>query len=220
MSNRQGFEPPAVASWVVALFAPIEQSEAMLGDLREEFQAIARADGERIASAWYYRQAAHTAVALAAAPFKSAAVSTVARGFAGILLAWVMASVWNLFEERFVSAVPVYHFVSAGTFWRIADALPWIAAGAIFVRRSRGQSLSAAVMTPFLLWALLETRAARPVLMWVTTPGKHLQGLLAVALTTMLREPMAFALWFLIGAVIGQQWRLRKQPAAFRPSPG
>ena len=220
MSNGSGIEPPRVASWAVELFAPIERSDAMLGDLREEFQAMARIHGGRLAKAWYWRQAAQTTIAMAADPFKSAAVATVGRGFAGILLAVMMASIWNLLEGRFVSTVPVYHFVSAAAFWGVADVLPWIAAGAIFVRRSRGQSLSVAAATPFLFWAMLKTGAARPLVMWVTTPGKHLQGLLAVALTTMLRNPMWFALWFLIGAVIGQQWRSRSQSAALRPSPG
>ncbi len=206
MTDTQRLEPPRFASWTVDAFAPIDRSDAILGDLREEFLAIARVEGTAAANRWYRRQSARTAVALAVEPFRSSAPSTVVGGFAGILLVWLIASVWNVFEGRFVTTFPVYHFVSAAMFWRIADALPWIATGATLARRMRGQSVSAALATPLLLILLLETRAARPVVMWVTEPGKHLQGLLAAALMNMLKNPMVFAGWFLTGALIARKW--------------
>ena len=49
--------PPALATWLLRLLCGAGDRRFLLDDLRDEFDGIARADGPRAASRWYWRQA-------------------------------------------------------------------------------------------------------------------------------------------------------------------
>jgi predicted permease len=50
-------QPPRLAQWLATARLPDAQREFVLGDLDEEFQRAAAADGERAARRWYWHQA-------------------------------------------------------------------------------------------------------------------------------------------------------------------
>jgi hypothetical protein len=91
---------PRIASWLVYLFAPTEQAEAIVGDMLEE--------GGR----GYWREAIRTAVQLAAAAIAAAPWSTAAAVVGGFLLIRYVGTVpekallavldkYNVFENHF-----------------------------------------------------------------------------------------------------------------------
>jgi hypothetical protein len=70
-------QPPWLASWLVFFCAPAPQSDAILGDLHEEFVVISEEAGATAARSWYWRNALRTIVdllasAMRAAPFRLA----------------------------------------------------------------------------------------------------------------------------------------------------
>ncbi len=78
--------PPHLAEMAVNLFAPAEQAESILGDLREEFSQVGSKSGREIARRWYWRQSLLTIVQLAGSGFRSEPWSTAAVLIAGFLL--------------------------------------------------------------------------------------------------------------------------------------
>jgi len=77
---------PRIASWLVYLFAPAEQAEAIVGDMLEEFSNRAERSGVAAARRWYWREAVRTTVHLAAAGISSAPWLTAAAVVGGFLL--------------------------------------------------------------------------------------------------------------------------------------
>jgi hypothetical protein len=71
---------PHIASWLVYLFAPAEQAEAIVGDMVEEGVRGTRSRW------WYWREAVRTSVHLAAAGISSAPWLTAAAVVGGFLL--------------------------------------------------------------------------------------------------------------------------------------
>ena len=47
------FRPPVIAVWLVGFFTPDKQTEAIQGDLVEEFSRLASASGVAVARRWY-----------------------------------------------------------------------------------------------------------------------------------------------------------------------
>ncbi len=70
--------PPRFPAWLVALFAPAGQAEAILGDLHEEFVRFGRR--------WYWRHALRTALHLAAAQIAGAPWATAAAALLGYVM--------------------------------------------------------------------------------------------------------------------------------------
>jgi len=87
-------EPPRLAAWIVPLFTPAELSEAILGDLHEEYLQLRLKAGGKAASRWYNRHALQTIVKVAASGFRGAPLSTTIAVVGGFLLL------------RFVHALP------------------------------------------------------------------------------------------------------------------
>lgn len=54
------FRPPVIAVWLVGFFTPDKQTEAIQGDLVEEFSRLASASGVAAARRWYWRQSINT----------------------------------------------------------------------------------------------------------------------------------------------------------------
>lgn len=63
-------QPPRIAVWLVSLFAPEQQAEAISGDLLEEFSQLAARSSESTARRWYWRQSVKTAAHLIGSGFR------------------------------------------------------------------------------------------------------------------------------------------------------
>lgn len=83
---ERAVQPPAIAVWLVTLFAPAQQAETMLGDLLEEFSDIASKSGATSARSWYRRQVARTVLYLVVGGIRSAPWSIGAGVLVGYLL--------------------------------------------------------------------------------------------------------------------------------------
>lgn len=55
-SKSDLFRPPRIAAWLVTLFTLTEETESILGDLREEFSQLAASSGFAFARRWYWRK--------------------------------------------------------------------------------------------------------------------------------------------------------------------
>jgi hypothetical protein len=78
--------PPVVARWLIALFAPAQEAEMIIGDLQEEFSKLASTTGVAFARSWYWRQSITTIAAFVRAGFRTAPWSTAAAVIIGVSL--------------------------------------------------------------------------------------------------------------------------------------
>jgi hypothetical protein len=110
---------PRIAGWLVYLFAPTEQAEAVIGDMLEEFSRRVEQLGLAAARRWYWREAIRTAVQLGAAGITAAPWWTAAAVVGGFLLIRYVGTVpekallaildrYNVFENHF----DAYKFLS------------------------------------------------------------------------------------------------------------
>ncbi len=79
-------QPPSVAVWLVNLFTPSEEAEAISGDLHEEFSHLASKSGVAFARQWYWRQVLKTIAHLFCSAFHVAPWATTAAVVGGFLL--------------------------------------------------------------------------------------------------------------------------------------
>jgi hypothetical protein len=93
--------PPRIAVWLIGLFTPDKEAEAVPGDLLEEFSHLAAESGVVIARRWYWRQTAKTITHLAGAAFRSAPWTMAAAIVGGFLLHGFLSGL----PEKFLSAV-------------------------------------------------------------------------------------------------------------------
>jgi hypothetical protein len=70
--------------WLIDLFASPDEADAILGDLHEEFSAVAGRQGSAVARHWYWRQCARTLAHLVIGPFCTAPWPTLAVLVAGL----------------------------------------------------------------------------------------------------------------------------------------
>jgi hypothetical protein len=92
MPQETFVRPPRVASWLVNLFTPFDQSQAIAGDLLEEFSDIASKSGIALARRWYRRQSVKTIANLFASGFSAAPRVIICAVLGGLLLAWFIPS--------------------------------------------------------------------------------------------------------------------------------
>lgn len=153
-------QPPRLAVWLVALFAPAGQSEAILGDLLEEFLQQAAKSGVISAGSWYWRQALKTSAQLAGTGFRAAPWSTVAAVVGGFLL----ANLAFRLPERAIFAVldryQVYdHNFGVYKFW-IGDGIVMglvvlhLIVGGIVASAAKGREMTATIALAFIRAAL------------------------------------------------------------------
>jgi len=83
---EQQADPPRVAVWLIALFAPGEAAESIVGDLSEEFADLVAQSGAASALTWYWRQTWRTITHLWAAGFSDAPWATAGAVLLGYLL--------------------------------------------------------------------------------------------------------------------------------------
>lgn len=82
------FRPPVIAVWLVGFFTPDKQTEAIQGDLVEEFSSLASSSGVAAARRWYWRQSINTVARLMGAGFCSAPWLIVGAVLGGCLSLW------------------------------------------------------------------------------------------------------------------------------------
>jgi hypothetical protein len=85
-SQPNPVQPPRVAVGLIRLFTLSEEAESILGDLLEEFSALASRSGVSSARNWYWRQTIKTVPCLAGLGFRTAPWMTVAAVTGGFLL--------------------------------------------------------------------------------------------------------------------------------------
>jgi hypothetical protein len=89
MTPQESFvRPPLIAGWLVSLFTPLPQTEAISGDLVEEFSDVASRLGIDSARRWYWRHSMKTIANLFGGSFRAAPWTVVCAVVGGLLLAW------------------------------------------------------------------------------------------------------------------------------------
>lgn len=159
--------PPALAAWLVDLFAAPREADAVLGDLLEEFAAIAASDGAAAARAWYWRQALASMWHLAAGSLIQQPWRWMAFGFLWLLASWPLAWGTRWLAERTVIQWPVYEYISAAAFWQIAGLAPLVLTGFV-VALSRRRPMAAALAV--LAAMLMVMGVVEPILMTLVDP--------------------------------------------------
>ena len=102
MTSQADFiPPPRIAAWLVDLFTPAEEAESILGDLLEEFSALASKSGVVFARRWYWHQTVKTIAHLAGSGFRAAPWSTTAAVVGGFLLGTFVSGL----PDKLLSAV-------------------------------------------------------------------------------------------------------------------
>jgi hypothetical protein len=199
--------PPALAVWLVDLFASPREADALLGDLREEFAEVAARDGVTRARAWYWRHALRSMLHLAAGSIVQQPWRWAAVGILGLLTTWPLAWGTRWIAEQMVIHWPVYYYVSARVFWDAAGLAPLALTGFV-VSLSRQRPMAAALAV--LAAMLLVIGVIEPILMTIVDPQpRRTPGFFAM------RAIGALAFWgpaVLAGAVAGRKltgrWRL------------
>jgi hypothetical protein len=82
--------PPRLANWGLNLFVSKQQVSPLIGDLREEFAAVASQRGLASARRWYWRQAAKTVPHLFLAQLGVQPWQTFTALVAGLVLLWLV----------------------------------------------------------------------------------------------------------------------------------
>lgn len=114
-SQSNPVQPPPVAVWLIRLFTLPEEAESILGDLLEEFSALAFKSGVRSARNWYWRQTIKTLPRLTGFGLRNAPWTTFAAIAGGFLLRKLVApridpatfavlERWHLFFEHHFGA--------------------------------------------------------------------------------------------------------------------
>jgi hypothetical protein len=130
-------QPPRLATRLIQLFT-LSEEESIVGDLFEEFSALATTVGKRSARRWYWRQTVRSIGHLFVAGFLTAPWSTVATVIAGFFFA------------RYANAVP-------GTFLKFLTdryLMLWSAHFEAYLWLLNGMAISQ-VLTSFLVGCIL-----------------------------------------------------------------
>ncbi len=148
--------PPRIATWLVSLFVPVEQLEAITGDMLEEFSRIAASSGPASARRWYWREALRTAMHFAAAGICAAPWSTAAAVLLGFLLVRYFGTVpekallsladrYDVFNNHF----DLYRFLSYDGLL-ICHTLTMLLIGGIVAMTAKGREMIATLTLGFI----------------------------------------------------------------------
>jgi len=108
------FRPPVIAVWLVGFFTPDKQTEAIQGDLVEEFSSLASSSGIAAARRWYWRQSINTVARLMGAGFCAAPWLIAGAVLGGCLLLWFGLGLADLVLFHFRL---LFHFHSKVRLW-------------------------------------------------------------------------------------------------------
>jgi hypothetical protein len=151
---------PYLTAWLVGLFVPPAEAEAILGDLCEEFTFVASKSGDRFAHWWYLRQTTKTIFQLAIAGFRAAPWLSCLAIAAGFLLRKLLASLvepaifstldkYQVYEHHF----GLYRFF-ASTGIDVAHLISFFFVGFFVALLARGKEMVAAVSLGFIYAAM------------------------------------------------------------------
>ncbi|HEY6329524.1 MAG TPA: hypothetical protein VI756_09305 [Blastocatellia bacterium] len=163
--------PPRVANWLLFFFAKLfvskDQAPPILGDLREEFSAVASRRGMRSARLWYWRQVAKTVPHLFYSQLVLEPWQVFTAVLAGLVLLTLAYGALYVVQPVRVLAVPRYYFdwpeplrLAWIAFWGrwgfpiVLYILPSILVGWIVARASKGREMVVTIVfssTTFLL---------------------------------------------------------------------
>jgi hypothetical protein len=160
-SQSRSPRPPAIAFWLISLFALDEEGESIVGDLQEEFSLLAATSGERSAQNWYWRQAIKTLPRLANFAFRSAPWITLAAVAGGLVLRKLVAplvgsatfAVLFRYEAFFEHHFRAYLFF-ASTGLDIEHLITFLLIGFIVAVAVRGREMVATAMLAMIFAAL------------------------------------------------------------------
>jgi hypothetical protein len=202
MRPTDAARPPRLATWIVTLFAPPKEAEAIVGDLHEEFTSLVEREGARAARWWYWRHSVRAAGDLALGPFIAHPWSSVAIGVAGLALSAAIGWSFTKVLEAIVLRYPVYAYVNGTIFWRVTGPLPFIVTGWIAATVVRDRPMSAALSIVFALAALLALDT--PIMLLLYGPPQRVHITLVSLLVRWLLGVSTFGGLVMLGAVAGR----------------
>lgn len=94
-SGESALEPSRLAIWLIVLFGPGEQGQAVLGDLLEEYSVLRKQRGVPAARRWFWGQTLRTAGYLIGSEFRSAPFTIAAAAIGGFLVRWYVSRSLN-----------------------------------------------------------------------------------------------------------------------------
>lgn len=151
-------QPPPLAVWLLSLF--LSRQDPIFGDLFEEFQQKASA-----ASRWYWRQTLKTIPGLLALQFRSAPGRIALGVVTALALEYLECRAMRAGVSAILNHVPVYHFMSAYSFWllysvAINRVLVPLFVGWLLARMSRRSEMAAALTFGIIIFATMMTWTA------------------------------------------------------------
>ena len=204
-------QPPAVAAWLVELFAPTECVEGVLGDLEEEFAARLHLSGCRAARRWYRHQAVRTTVHLWWGSIRTAPWSTPAQVLASLVVGLLLYGMMNIWVARLVRNLPIYDYDTSIWSWRAADFIRFIvlpiALGWSIAAFARGREMIITTLVAGALVGMLVLTLAVNARLLLLGPGPRL-WVLRWAVEFFLLETI-FPLGLLIGGMLRRLRQMR-----------
>ncbi len=212
MTSPSAFsQPPRFATWLAALFMPVEEAESLQGDLLEEFSSLASERGDVFARNWYWRQVLKTIVHLAGTAFRTAPFLMAAAVTAGFLLIGIASRFSVQATHAFLESHRVYEpHPDAYLFWikfplQTGRMVVCFLAGVLLALAARRRELTAT-----LTLAVVEMAFFLSAVLVVITSGRAwFHWFLA-----MLPWNGLFSLAILTGGIIVQRWRSAKGGAS------
>lgn len=172
--------PPALACWVVESFLPARQSEAMLGDLIEEYTLRAESTSPLIASRWFWSQACRSLPSMAWSSLGSRdwLISTsVAIGVYIVMGMLKFAVDWTI--SKLVTPEQTTEVVLAPVVFLTTSAI----GGCFAARIRRGATMFLALIVVITVAVLMELRVCTIPVPWWYQFGFLTLGPLAVIIT-------------------------------------
>jgi hypothetical protein len=208
-SQAEFIPPPRIASWLVNLFTPAAEAESILGDLLEEFSAIASKSGVACARRWYWRQSLKTIGHLFSTAFRVTPLLTAAAVVGGFLLHGFISGMPDKLLSTITDRYLVYwsgHFKAymfvASDGMVIAHVILSMFVGCIVALVAKGREMVATVTLALVLCAMVGA-----AWVWVAMHGRMDVGWILWSCV----DPFAIV----VGGVIV---RMRRSAPTARPS--
>jgi hypothetical protein len=154
-------QPPRIAVWLISLFALAEEAESILGDLLEEFSALATKSGIPSARIWYWRQTIKTVPRLAGLGFRTDPWMTATAVVGGFLLRKLVAPLVGSLTFAVIERYQVFfeHHFSAYLFFAstgldIEHLITFLLIGFIVAFAAREREMVATMVLGFIFGAL------------------------------------------------------------------
>lgn len=153
-SQSHAVEPPAIAVWLISLFALGDKAESIMGDLLEEFSLLASKSGVSTARNWYWRQTINTVPRLAGFAFRTAPWMMVISVVGGLLLRFLFGRLVGYMTFPVVHRYGVFfehHHSTVYLFFNIEHLFTFLLIGLIvaLVAREREMVTTATVALIF-----------------------------------------------------------------------